>query len=230
MQAKTHEFTGIAMALMAAAITVTPEVNAITYTSTLVAGAAFGSLLPDIDHKGSKISKEHKIISKLVSDGFKHRGLTHSLLANLVVASVCIGLSVLFESFYNDGLLGKLFLSLLMTSVFHLFYLRYEKLRNVVKSFLDANGRIIHALVFIFVYFTANFFVQYVFYISIGIVIGYFSHLIADAFTVSGVAFFQPFSKKSIRFAKFKTGENEGLFRGIVGAVTAVVVVIGFIL
>lgn len=39
-----------------------------------------GSLFPDIDMKGSYISKRHPIIYKLFGSKFKHRGFTHSLI------------------------------------------------------------------------------------------------------------------------------------------------------
>ena len=57
MQAKTHEVTGISLAVATAAVICEPGMSAFSYGATLVAGAAVGSLLPDIDHGGSKISR-----------------------------------------------------------------------------------------------------------------------------------------------------------------------------
>ena len=229
MQAKTHEFTGIAMALCTAALTATPDISALTYTTTLVAGAAVGSLIPDIDHKGSKISKEHKVISKMVSGELKHRGITHSIVANLLVAVVCFGFAFMFESLYNGNFIGRITLARIMTSVFHLIYMRYDKIRDVVHSVVHADNKVVCLVVFLLFYLSANLFVEHVFYIAIGVVVGYFSHLFADACTVSGVAFFQPFSDKTFNIAHFKTGENEEIFRGIVGAITSIIVILAII-
>lgn len=43
--------------------------------------AFLGSLAPDIDMKGSYISKRYPIIYKKLGSKFKHRGFTHSLLS-----------------------------------------------------------------------------------------------------------------------------------------------------
>lgn len=43
----------------------------------------------------------------------------------------------------------------------------------------------------------------------LGITVGYFSHLLLDALTPSGVPLFAPFYKKSIRFAKLTTGKYD---------------------
>lgn len=54
----------------------------------VMAGAFLGSVLPDIDHKGSFIGRRLKVISFIVHHTVGHRGLTHTLL-------FAIGLSTL---------------------------------------------------------------------------------------------------------------------------------------
>lgn len=44
-----------------------------------------GSLFPDIDMKGSFISKSHPLIHKIFGKRFRHRGFTHSLLAMIIL-------------------------------------------------------------------------------------------------------------------------------------------------
>lgn len=51
---------------------------------TICVGVLLGSVLPDIDHPNSFISKKAKITSFFTSKAFKHRTLTHSLLVNIV--------------------------------------------------------------------------------------------------------------------------------------------------
>lgn len=55
----------------------------------LLAAAALGSLLPDIDHPGSVVGRRVKLVSVPVSMIFGHRGITHSLIA-IVIMSVTI--------------------------------------------------------------------------------------------------------------------------------------------
>jgi len=45
------------------------------------AAAAFGALLPDLDHPGSWIGRRFKLIAWPITLIFGHRGITHSLLA-----------------------------------------------------------------------------------------------------------------------------------------------------
>lgn len=47
------------------------------------------------------------------------------------------------------------------------------------------------------------------YYAALGVSVGYLSHLLLDALTVSGIPAFKPFSDKMIRFARFKTGESD---------------------
>lgn len=78
---KTHLMAGVTTALLLG--TNTPEAILI----------GFGSLLPDIDHSGSKLGHLAKPISVIL----KHRGFTHSLLFCLICSIInpFIGIGVL---------------------------------------------------------------------------------------------------------------------------------------
>lgn len=81
--------------------------------------AVFGSLLPDIDHQYSRIGKSFPSLSRLFAVLSKHRGITHSLVALIIlmfvmfqygqmgygtVGAVCIGyLSHLLGDFCTHG-------------------------------------------------------------------------------------------------------------------------------
>lgn len=45
--------------------------------------------------------------------------------------------------------------------------------------------------------------------VVLGVTVGYFSHILLDALTPSGVPLFAPFIKSSIRFAKLTTGKYD---------------------
>lgn len=51
--------------------------------------AYLGSLSPDIDMRGSYISKRFPTIYKKLGNKFKHRGFTHSLVCVWLICSVC---------------------------------------------------------------------------------------------------------------------------------------------
>lgn len=49
-----------------------------------------GSLFPDIDLKGSYVSKRYPLMAKTLGRKFKHRGFTHSLLSLILLYICCV--------------------------------------------------------------------------------------------------------------------------------------------
>ena len=64
---------------------------------TICFGVLLGSILPDIDHPNSFISKKARITSFFASKAFKHRTTTHSLLVNLVFYTLLSSLICRFD-------------------------------------------------------------------------------------------------------------------------------------
>lgn len=54
----------------------------------LFSAAAFGALLPDIDHPSSTVGRMFPRVSKPLAAVFGHRGFTHSLLASVLLGAV----------------------------------------------------------------------------------------------------------------------------------------------
>ena len=52
--------------------------------------ADLGSAFPDIDMRGSYVSKKYPMLSKYFGKNFRHRGFTHSLLFLLILGLSCI--------------------------------------------------------------------------------------------------------------------------------------------
>ena len=73
MTGKTH----VAAGLLVGAITVDHYHTDLFSTVTVICLAIAGSLLPDICHTRSKIGRQFKILSLLVSTIFGHRTFTH---------------------------------------------------------------------------------------------------------------------------------------------------------
>ncbi len=78
MTGKTHIMGGIASAAAVA------HYQHYDPTIFIIAGA-FGAVLPDICHGGSKIGRRFPLISKVINTIFGHRTFTHSLLFLLLV-------------------------------------------------------------------------------------------------------------------------------------------------
>lgn len=80
MRGTTHSAGGL---LFAVALLYAMGVKEVAHEEeVLLAASAFGALIPDIDHQGSKISKMNhasKIVSVVVSSLSRHRGITHTV-------------------------------------------------------------------------------------------------------------------------------------------------------
>ncbi|WP_028401073.1 metal-dependent hydrolase [Ectobacillus panaciterrae] len=83
MRGHTHLLAGAALALATSKYTHI-EANTIWFTSA----AAFGALLPDIDHPKSTLGRIIKPISWALHSIFGHRTITHSLLFLFIVTSL----------------------------------------------------------------------------------------------------------------------------------------------
>lgn len=110
MKGSTHILGGVTMAISLTAMAgiYLPEVShaTIEWSSVgsfclYISGASTGSVLPDIEKKGSTISNKHKFISLLSRCICSHRGITHSLLALCVVGALLFPFALLIPSGYG---------------------------------------------------------------------------------------------------------------------------------
>lgn len=122
MVKETHTQGGFLLALMTSPFIVSElKVSSKIYICFLIVvyvyGAYFGSVLPDIDMKGSYISKKIPFMYKLLGKHLKHRGITHSL-TFLMMLWVCI-LS-LVELAERDFIVTLFFYGLLIGYISHI--------------------------------------------------------------------------------------------------------------
>lgn len=120
MEGKTHVIGGLAAGLAVASLTNADPI-------LVTAAAAFGSLVPDIDHGGSKISRSNAflaLLSAAVNLLFMHRGFTHSILFTGLVAWVLTKLGVPPDITLGTivGILSHLFLDCVTKRGIKLFY------------------------------------------------------------------------------------------------------------
>lgn len=152
MLGTTHQIGGVCSAVVLGTFLFPAPLPlvSIVYGGAMIAGASFGSLLPDIDHPKSKISKKAQTPAKLLSFAVGHRGWTHTLLVFFFISALL---------FWTVNQIG-----------------------------------------------TATVLLNYLVF---GFSIGYASHLLLDALTVSGIPVFKPFSEHSFRLAKLRTGVDD---------------------
>ena len=231
MLGKTHRLGGIMIGA------VTPLVleriihvnidNTLLFTCTTMAGGAIGSLLPDLDHPNSIISKKLKPVSKAVREFAHHRGITHTLLGWIIFGIISFIISYLSMNFlqqninYYEKITIAIICGLIISSSIAFIFNSLNKYTHVIKkkeirkiSIIGFFFGVILALVF------NNNVLGYIPVYLLGMFLGYGIHILYDMFTVSGVPFFYPFTKESFRFSKFKTG---GIIEIIASAISIVI-------
>lgn len=99
MNYKAHRVGGVCFGVVASCLIcqtpITPQ--KLVLSSTLVAGAYIGSLIPDIDHPNSFLGKKVKIISVVINKIFGHRGITHTPLICFLFGALLL----LLGSYFN---------------------------------------------------------------------------------------------------------------------------------
>ncbi|RPF52169.1 metal-dependent hydrolase [Aquisalibacillus elongatus] len=102
MEAKTHIITSLTIA---AAVS---KYAAIPFTAGYIAGAALGSVLPDLDKKDSFIGKRSFGLSRVVQLLFGHRGFTHSLFCWVLISIICLYYPSPFTYGLSIGYIGHI--------------------------------------------------------------------------------------------------------------------------
>ncbi|MDD6489079.1 MAG: metal-dependent hydrolase [Clostridia bacterium] len=124
MTGKTHIAAGLAASI------------ALGMNAPQIALAAFGSLLPDIDHSGSTLGKLIKPISRHI----RHRGVTHSL--------IFLAVSMFISPYLALGVLTHIVLDLFNPKGVELFYPWKKNIKvPIISRFIKTNG-IIEKLIF----------------------------------------------------------------------------------
>src|ERR1700728_1161196 len=85
MMARSHVIVGVATWIAAAPILHVHPIDP-TYLGLVVAG----SLLPDIDHPKSWVGRRTRPISTAIAATFSHRGVTHSAIAAIGLATLLL--------------------------------------------------------------------------------------------------------------------------------------------
>lgn len=208
---KTHVVGGLQAGLLLSGILGEDAAS----TAVIVSCTALGSVLPDIDHAGSKLSRSDGLIgliSGFLSKITKHRGFTHTIPGALVIAASFYVVAVFKterESMIAFFAALAVFLALHVTGdavrwlagwIASGIYLFGPQVISLITEQGIDFGLNTHSAVLCFV----------------GIFTGCIMHDIYDSFNKGGIPWFWPVSNKNIRLMSIKTNTaGEGLFAAV---------------
>ena len=224
MIGKTHRVGGLAVgAAASAALFSTQDMSmALPMTIVVLTGSAFGSLIPDLDHKGAELSKDAKLASWLVRQFADHRGLTHYGITALIFFIAMIGLNFLLVSVGSPtfvAICGALIVQSAIALVFEFLP------RRMVRKY-GLKIRLIALVVSLVISFNVPYIItDIITFYSIGLGLGYLSHLLLDSLTVSGIPLFGA-NRDNVRLATLRTGESERLVANICYLITGIFLII----
>lgn len=236
MIGETHRMGGIALGTVGAIamLSLKQDTNLLA-CGVVIAGSAIGSLIPDIDHKGSMIGKKFPLLSSIVSSTLDHRGAVHSLLGLFVFSLVTVTLGYFLENYSADLSILLAWLSILISVGAVNFgtklvtRLAHRKVSKKRLRQMDIVVAVICAVLSLKAPVVVGSFVPY--YV-VGLSVGYLSHLLLDALNPTGVPFAYP-SDKRISVANITTGstlENFVLLVCTVGAIIGIIATITMVL
>lgn len=196
MTGKTHKVGGLCIGIITGSLLVNPPFTKekIKLVCVLIVWAIIGSLIPDIDHRGSTISKKRgfsKTLNKLMNKNkFLKEGMLKIIFFPIMVV---VALIIIIISFILSCL------SMIISDLFEHRGVTHAPITYIV-------------IILILSIFTPKFSSvgQHIYIFSlIGVFVGAMSHILMDSLTVKGTPWFYPLSKKKHRFLKLKTGHGE---------------------
>lgn len=119
MMGKTHVIIGIAYGTALLPALQRGDYSIEQYSLVMV-GLVIGSLLPDLDHPQSTISRMIPIVGGLLSRLTRHRGILHSIMGVTICWLVCVGLMIPAVAVTQDARLSAhIFAGMMIGYVLH---------------------------------------------------------------------------------------------------------------
>lgn len=218
MNYKSHRIAGLCSGLVVGSLITKGATDNVTLEimGLITSASIIGSLLPDIDHPESKISKNAQILSKGINMVAGHRGVFHSPLLYIIVFSFLYILIGKIPVSDNANFITKIMLIIICS-----FY-------GILK---EKPILLLYSVFGISLFFIPNSDINvYLLLLNtlIGLFTGVASHLLLDMMTVSGIPFLWPISKHKFRLLKLKTNKHEYIARILVVIPTFIFVFIRY--
>ena len=232
MIGETHRLGGIALgAVVATGMLLGKADIDLLSGAILISGAATGSLIPDIDHKGSMIGKRLPRLSAFVSDELDHRGVVHSLLG-LFVFSLFTFVCGYFLDLNSSKIVPFLAVSACIIGVNTINFIIKAICKVAHRRISVLRRRQIDLLVIILcvvISWNSPSFISFIFsYYIVGLSVGYFSHLLLDTLNPTGIKWFYP-NPKAYVACQITTGSGAEELISLVCKGVAIISVISFI-
>lgn len=233
MLGKTHRLGGIMVGalspLIIEAVTKTPIQDPAVFVGVAMAGGAIGSLIPDLDHPNSLLSKKLKPVSAIVREFAHHRGITHTLVGwagfgilSIIISFLCVHVLEKFNSTPEKIFVGLMCGVVLATSASFIMTSLKKHTHLVSKrqsSEVALAGFIVGMVVS---FFLTDVVLGYVEVYLIGMTLGYGAHILYDMFTITGVPLMYPISHVDVHLTNMKTG---GAIEKIASAISIIVTI-----
>jgi membrane-bound metal-dependent hydrolase YbcI (DUF457 family) len=192
------------------------------YGLLVLPASMVGCMLPDIDHDMTKIGRKRKVVTNLTTNIMNFLILGGALVAAVLALITILG----FRNYGFSGIeLGGVAIGFIAVGVMRKFVTNSKTFKWATK-----HRGIMHTLVVpVLLFFTMRIsdFPLWK-YTTMGLLIGYCSHLFADMLTVEGCPVLFPLTKNNIRFMTLKTKNKSCTYAAWI--VAAIAVAVGFVI
>ena len=193
---KTHVIGGIQAGLLVATAT-----GADLQTAAVeITAAAIGSILPDIDHPQSKISRSDlglTLVSNTIARFTKHRRATHTVWCSFLFALLAFGFLSLISATHNTLLLAGLSAAVILD-------LARLKIGSIVALITLLFGPVIQDIPA-----AVTIAPEMVWPCTVAVFFGCIAHLVYDTFNPQGIMWLHPFKKKRYSIGNIQTESSK---------------------
>lgn len=223
MLGKTHKYVGGCCGILATETLLLQnniDEKTLLYGGLLLSGSLLGSLILDIDKRGTKMGNKFPLLARITNFLFGHRGATHS---PIICALVCLLLLYLNENTNNIFRLitVAIFSYILFYEIIRFIYKKVVKFRRY-KTKTQITSFIITFLICSYFYIFNKESLNFgCFYLIIGIFIGMISHILLDFFNPMGVPLLLPISNR--KFHILGVSESYGIVFSIIFSILVVI-------
>lgn len=211
MDGRTHKYVGVCCGIMTAEALIGQNITKenLLLGGMLVTGSMMGSLIMDIDKKGTKASNKLPIISFIIRLFTTHRGLIHY--PSLWVA-ITYGMIHWLNNMTEKTMLimTSLYCTIAIYCFMKFLLMKLKQFKGKYRNLKRCIVGILTGIAVSYVSYSQGvvFMNTFLFCVIIGIVVGIGTHIFLDMLTPDGIPLFAPFCFK--RFHLLNLTEKDG--------------------
>lgn len=201
MDGRTHKYVGICSGIITAEILIGQNITKenLLLGGMLITGSMMGSLIMDIDKKGTKVSKKMPLFSAIIRLFTKHRGITHVPLLWAIITYLML--------YWINMMTNKTMF--LITSIYCIIaiYCFMKYILKKLKQFRGKYQKLIRGFVSLCTGIAISlipynqgivFMNTFLFCVVIGIIVGIMTHIFLDMLTPMGIPLLWPIYRRRI--------------------------------